>query len=364
MTHHFKMHFYLTTSTTPEEYWRCISAAPHDRSRTKITTLLVNATSLIKLKSEHHTSQLLITFYRDEHCEIPMLQIATSKDNFDIPIVTQLVESDSHHNQLRDALAEAGVLCLRMARKLKLSEFEALAEIFGPIKEPIGRTKDGKTFQYSPRLQHIDAGYVLTEEDRKKFGDTTFGGLDDQRPGLFETFHCDDTFTIDPAQLTILHARALPVSGGGPTYFMDMRHAFDLLPETQQIELSELQILYAHNNDNAFPPRRAASSEADCLVEVIHPLIRTHPITDRRALFVDLDRAKHIVDMTQTAGRQLLQSLQDHAETHAQRCHHDWQHGDVLIWDNASVQHKASGNFILGEERRFWRHMVSGPRPA
>jgi len=293
-----------------------------------------------------------------------MLQITPSNDDFSIPIATHVAESASQSNQLREALAEAGVLCLRMARKLNLSEFEALAEIFGPIKEPIGRTKAGKTFQYSPRLQHIDAGYVLTEEDREKFGDTTFGGLDDQRPGLFETFHCDDTFTIDPAQLTILHARALPISGGGPTYFMDMRHAFDLLPQAQQIELSQLQVLYAHNNDNAFPPRRAASSKADSLVEVTHPLIRTHPITGRLALFIDLDRAKHIVNMTKTAGHRLLQGLQDHAEAHAQRCHHDWLHGDILIWDNASVQHKASGNFKLGEERRFWRHMVSGPRPV
>jgi len=299
-----------------------------------------------------------------------MLQITLDTTNFGIPIATQVTgsgsrsESGSESARLRTSLAEAGVLCLRMARKLSLTEFESLAEIFGPIKDPTARTKDGSTLQYSPRLQHIDAGYVLTEEDRTKFGDMTFGGLDDQRPGLFETFHCDDTFTEDPSQLTILHARALPVSGGGPTRFMDMRHGFDLLPEAQQLELSELQVLYSHNNDGAFPPRRAASSDADCLIDVTHPLVRTHPITERRALFLDLDRARHIVGMSQTAGRQLLQSLQNHAETHALRCHHDWQLGDILVWDNASVQHKASGNFKLGEERRFWRHMISGPQPA
>lgn len=293
-----------------------------------------------------------------------MLKITPSHDGFSIPIATHVTSAESHSDRLRIALAEAGVLCLRMGRKLTIDEFESLSEIFGPIKEPIGLTKDGKTFQYSTRLQHIDSGYVLTEKDREKFGDTTFGGLDDQRPGLFETFHCDDTFVEDPAQLTILHARALPVSGGGPTHFMDMRRAFDLLPKAQQRELTALQVLYAHNNDNAFPPRRAASSEADCLIEVTHPLIRTHHITGQRALFIDLDRAKHIVDMPQTTGRLLLQSMQDHAEKHAPRCHHDWQLGDILIWDNASVQHKASGEFKFGEERRFWRHMISGPRPA
>ncbi|MFT4819311.1 MAG: alpha-ketoglutarate-dependent taurine dioxygenase [Candidatus Azotimanducaceae bacterium] len=293
-----------------------------------------------------------------------MLKIIKPIAGFSIPIATHVTDSESDSNRLRIALAEAGVLCLRMEMKLAVVEFEALSEIFGPIKVPIGLTKDGKTFQYSTRLQHIDSGYVLTEKDREKFGDTTFGGLDDKRPGLFETFHCDDTFAEDPAQLTTLHARALPASGGGPTHFMDMRSAFDLLPEAQQLELTALQILYAHNNGNAFPPRRAASSEADSLIEVTHPLIRTHHMTGRRALFIDLDRAKHIIGMAQTAGRQLLQSLQDHAEKYAPRCHHDWQLGDILIWDNASVQHKASGEFKFGEERRFWRHMISGPRPT
>jgi len=63
-------------------------------------------------------------------------------------------------------------------------------------------------------------------------------------------------------------------------------------------------------------------------------------------------------------GRKLLQELQDHAETHAPGCQHHWRDHDVLVWDNASVQHKAGGNFKLGEPRRFWRYMIAGARPA
>ena len=62
-------------------------------------------------------------------------------------------------------------------------------------------------------------------------------------------------------------------------------------------------------------------------------------------------------------GRALLQTLQDHAEASAPYCEHHWQDHDVLVWDNASVQHKASGNFVLGEPRRFWRYMIAGGRP-
>ena len=67
--------------------------------------------------------------------------------------------------------------------------------------------------------------------------------------------------------------------------------------------------------------------------------------------------------MGETEGRALLQSLQDHAEARGSRYDHKWQAHDVLIWDNASVQHRASGDFPVGESRRFWRYMASGPRP-
>ncbi len=63
-------------------------------------------------------------------------------------------------------------------------------------------------------------------------------------------------------------------------------------------------------------------------------------------------------------GRRLLQQLQDFAEQQAPTCQHDWQDHDVLVWDNATVQHKAQGNFKLGEPRRFWRHLIAGLPPV
>ena len=75
-------------------------------------------------------------------------------------------------------------------------------------------------------------------------------------------------------------------------------------------------------------------------------------------------QVSHVEALPEAEGRALLRSLQDHAETHAPRYAHAWQPNDVLIWDNASVQHKASGDFPVGEPRRFWRYMIEGPIPA
>ena len=264
---------------------------------------------------------------------------------------------------LRAALARHGVVCLRMERPLQREEFQAVAGLFGPIKDPLAPTKDGAEFRYSERRQVIDSGFVMTDEIREKLGELSFGGLDDERPGLFETFHCDDTYTAEPARATALHARNLPASGGGPTFFLDMRAAYEQLSAESQKQLHGLRVAYSYNNHDAFPPRRAATGPADVLEDVTHPLVRTRRLAGTRSLFLDLDRATHIENMPISEGRALIQRLQDHSETNAPRCQHDWRAHDVLVWDNASVQHKAGGNFPVGEPRRFWRYMVAAERP-
>jgi len=294
-----------------------------------------------------------------------MVQIREHRGGFGISEALG-IEADCNETQaasLRALLAKYAVLCLRIDYPLKNAELRAIAQLFGPIKDPVARAKDGSPFRYEQERQVIDSGFVMTDEMREKLGDRSFGGLDDRRPGLFETFHCDDTYTAEPAIATVLHARELPPSGGGPTYFLDMRAAYELLDPVTQARLSTLRVRYAYNNQDAFPPRRAARGPADVLEEVSHPLLRTHPVVGTRSLFLDLDRAKHVENMPVAEGRALLQMLQDQAEANAPRCQHDWRDHDVLVWDNASVQHKAGGNFVLGEPRRFWRYMIRGGRP-
>ena len=264
---------------------------------------------------------------------------------------------------VRNALAEHAVVCLRIDEALDEQTFRGVAQMFGPIKDPVGRTRDGSELRYDTEMQVIDAGFVLTDEMRQQLGGISFGGLDDRRPGLFETFHVDDTYTELPARATVLNAQELPPSGGGDTCFLDMRAAYDLLDPEMQRRLHGMRAVYAYNNRNAFPPRVSASGLNDALVDVAHPIVRTHPVTGRRALYIDLDRATHVDGMAIEEGRALLQALQDHAEERAPRYRHRWRAHDVLVWDNASVQHKASGDFPVGEPRRFYRFMVGGPKP-
>jgi len=167
-----------------------------------------------------------------------------------------------------------------------------------------------------------------------------------------------------PAAATVLNARELPPSGGGDTRFLDMRVAYDLLEPAMRQRLHGLRAVYAYNNKGAFPPRVAATGANEALVEVTHPIVRTHPVTGRSALYIDLDRVTHVEGMPIDEGRALLRFLQDHGERCAPGYGHRWQANDVLAWDNASVQHKASGDFPVGEPRCFYRVMIAGTKPA
>ena len=235
--------------------------------------------------------------------------------------------------------------------------------MIGPIKDPIGTTRSGDLLRYSEDRQIIDAGFVLTDELRAELGELSFGG-DALRPGLFETFHTDDTYTERPALATVLHALELPQSPGGDTWFLDMRGAYRLLDDATRARLEGLRALHAYNNHGAFPPRVPAEGPYEELVDVVHPIVRAHSVNGLPSLYFDLDRATRVESMPESEGRALLQALQDHAEARAPRYAHKWQPHDVLIWDNSAVQHRASGDFPVGEPRRFWRYMIEGPVPT
>jgi alpha-ketoglutarate-dependent taurine dioxygenase len=292
----------------------------------------------------------------------------TVGDGFTAPVVEGLdVERDlpdpAVAEWLRTLLWEHAVLCIRQPRPLTDDEHRALVSAIGPVKDPVGIDVDGNPLRYGDDKQIIDAGFVLTDELRATLGDLEFGG-DDLRPGLFEQFHTDDSYVEAPALVTVLHARDLPTGPGGATSFIDMRAAYRQLPAEEQDALVGLHAVHAYNNHGAFPPRAAAGGPLERLVEVSHPVVRAHPVTGVPALYFDLDRACSIEGMPVATGRERLQTLQDGAEQHAPRYAHAWHDHDVLLWDNAAVQHKAGGDFPVGEPRRFWRFMVEGPRPV
>src|SRR5262249_56522328 len=109
---------------------------------------------------------------------------------------------------LEAALADHGVVCVRLPAALDEDEARALASMLGPIKDPVGRARDGSPLRYGDSLQVIDSGFVVPEELRADLARFSLGG-DSVRPGLFESFHSADSYTDPPASATVPPATAL-----------------------------------------------------------------------------------------------------------------------------------------------------------
>lgn len=172
-----------------------------------------------------------------------------------------------------------------------------------------------------------------------------------------------------------LHPRELPPSGGGGTDFLNMRHAYEALPASARQQLVGLRGVHWQASTNtakalfarAKPgPDSEVSFKLTNLVDVSHPLVRTHPNTGKPALYLNLDRMMCVEGMSIEESAPLINQLEYHAEQTGTLYRHQWQQGDVVIWDNRVVQHRANATATVkaGEPRVMWQLMVDGELPV
>lgn len=195
-----------------------------------------------------------------------------------------------------------------------------------------------------PAARHRDTDYVqwIGGKDRKfKF----YGGVHPFGSG----WHSDMTWHPTPPIITGLHARRLPAAGGD-TAFANQHLAYETLSD----ELRErIEGLRAFHTGKVFGPDVADS---------VHPVVRTHDETGRRALYVNANFTKYIVDMTAEESERLLFRLFAHASRQEFVYRHRWRVHDLVLWDNRSVMHYAIGDY--DELRVMHRIVVKGGTPT
>jgi taurine dioxygenase len=167
-------------------------------------------------------------------------------------------------------------------------------------------------------------------------------------------WHTDKPYHPAPPMLTMLRAVEVPpperTNRGGDTEFANTRLAYDALPEATRRRIAGLRVVFRP----AFDDRRPA---------VDHPLVRTHPETGRKALYLG-NHSMHILGMPETNGRALLDELLAHATQPQFVYRHRWRAGDLVMWDNRCLLHRAVGNYDMGRYRRvFYRNLVTGTVP-
>jgi taurine dioxygenase len=95
-----------------------------------------------------------------------------------------------------------------------------------------------------------------------------------------------------------------------------------------------------------------------------HPIVRTHPGTGRRAIYINPIRIEEIVGIPEQKALPLLDELLEHATQEKFQYRHKWKTGDLVIWDNRCLMHKANGDYPVSEVRYLYRVMLKGDRPV
>ncbi|MBT5107504.1 MAG: TauD/TfdA family dioxygenase [Rhodospirillaceae bacterium] len=172
-------------------------------------------------------------------------------------------------------------------------------------------------------------------------------------------WHTDHTNHAKPPKLTALYAITLPKSGGGDTGFANMQKAFDNLPPSRKCELDGLQTI---NKIEDKPYVSAADKEKYGALQS-HPLIRTHPETGRKAIYIHPGKVAKIDGMTAAESHEFVDELMDQVIQPDVTYRHEWRPGDLVIWDNRAIVHLAHRDYDHTEGRIMQRVLVKGDAP-
>lgn len=251
----------------------------------------------------------------------------------------------------RDALYRAFldhlVLCVRGQSFADVGAFLDAARHFG---EP--RIQHLESFRFD---DHPEAG-VVSSEDR----DATDG----KRIIRGTMFHTDESFVAMPPKATILYAIDVP-SRGGDTRYINMRKAYDTLPDETRARIGNLTAMhyYGKKREGRKVPS-LTEAQLRATPPVPHPVVRTHDETGAKALYVHETMTDYVIGMAPDESESLLQGLYDHCtQTPGFQYHHKWRNGDFVIWDNRATLHAATADYDAHEKRLLYRTMLDGAPP-
>ncbi|USX26499.1 TauD/TfdA family dioxygenase [Oxalobacteraceae bacterium OTU3CINTB1] len=180
-------------------------------------------------------------------------------------------------------------------------------------------------------------------------------------------WHSDLSYKEKPSLGSLLHAQELPAEGGD-TLFANMHLAWDTLPaalrHAVQDARAEHSYLTQYDELRRRSPFRPALTQAqiDEVKPVTHPVVRTHPETGRKALFVSEHFTTRIVGMPEDESRALLAELFAHSVLPAHIYRHKWAPHDLVFWDNRSLMHLAGGT-PDHLRRKLYRTTIEGDAP-
>jgi taurine dioxygenase len=180
-------------------------------------------------------------------------------------------------------------------------------------------------------------------------------------------WHSDLSYKDKPSLGSMLHAQELPAEGGD-TLFANMHAAYDALPTDLRDAVAELKAEHTYlaryaelQKRSPWRPNLTAEQIAE-VKPVVHPVVRTHPETGRKALFVSEHFTTRIVGVSDEESRALLDALFAHSVKPEFVYRHQWAERDMVFWDNRSLMHLAAGT-PDHLRRKLYRTTIEGDTP-
>lgn len=245
--------------------------------------------------------------------------------------------------EIYHAFVRYQVLCFRDQRLSKEQQI-AFTEQFGTLERHIARNRGA------------DNPFVHTVSNL---------GPDGKPSGKVgsQAWHTDKSFRPEPSLATILHAVTMPPDGGD-TCFANMYAAYDALSEVEKAELDDVRVIHSWELSQQKHGLTATPEEIADAPPMSHPLVRVHPDSGRKCLFMGV-HASHFDGGAMAEGRARLAALEAHATEECFVYRHHWCAGDLLMWDNRCLLHRADANFDAARYPRvLHRTCLRGTAPA
>ena len=232
---------------------------------------------------------------------------------------------------IEKAMDDYGVLVFRN-QPMEQSEQIRFARCFGPLDLGLRRVKGGPhRFDYAELadISNVKADGEVADRNHAKI----VGNIANQ------LWHSDSSFQRPRAKYSMLSAVTVP-GEGGQTEFADLRSAYDRLPDSLRRRIAGLKAVhYALHSRFLLGDTDYTEEQRNAIPAVEWPLVQTDPRSGRKILFVGI-HACEVVGMTLAEGRMLLLDLLEHATRHEFVYRHEWQVGDLVMWDNTATLHR------------------------